>query len=317
MIYYSLKNGDQMPALGLGTWQSRHEEAYAAVRKAIQIGYRHFDCASIYQNEKEIGRALNDAIAAGEVKRKDLWITSKLWNTHHRAEDVIVALKHTLSDLHLEFLDLYLVHWPVAQRKQVLIPSTADDLVSLDELSLEDTWSGMEECVMAGLTKHIGVSNFNSKKIKRINKSSKIKIEVNQVESHPYLQQGDLLKFCQKNAIILTAYAPLGAVERASKMPNHELPYLYQHPVIAEIAKARELTAAQVLIAWAINRGSSVIPKSTNPSRLQENFDAASIPFTVQEMKSIEVLNANYRYERGEYFTLEGSDYSAKSLWED
>ncbi|PIB34560.1 aldehyde oxidoreductase [Reichenbachiella sp. 5M10] len=317
MKHYALKNGDQMPALGLGTWKSTPGEVYDAVRTALQIGYRHFDCAFLYDNEKEVGQALKDAITAGEVTRKDLWITSKVWNTHHRTEDVIVALKHTLADLQLAYLDLYLVHWPVAQKKSVLFPSGPEDLISDQDISLEDTWSGMEECFLAGLTKHIGVSNFNQKKIKRVNQSAKIKIEVLQVESHPYLQQQPLLDFCQQHNIIYTAFGPLGSLTTAIKSGDHNVPYLSEHPTLLAIAQSHQASYAQILIAWAIQRGTSVIPKSVNPSRLQENFEASQIELTTEEMKQLSELDCHYRYVDGHLFTFEGSPFTAKKLWDE
>ncbi|MCV9387060.1 aldo/keto reductase [Reichenbachiella ulvae] len=317
MRHYPLKNGDQFPALGLGTWKSEKGEAYDAIREAIRLGYRHFDCAYIYNNQKEIGQALADAMKAGEVTRKELWITSKLWNTHHRAEDVIVELKHTLASLQLQHLDLYLIHWPVAQKKGVLFPKSKDDLIDLSQLTLEETWGGMEECVLAGLTKHIGVSNFSKKKIKGIQKVAKIPVEFNQIEVHPYLQQNELLKFCQKENIIVTAYAPLGPPERASLYQNHEKPFLAENPVIHEIAKTHQCSFAQVLLAWGIQRGTSVIPKSSNPVRLKENLNAAQISLSEEEMNQINALDSGYRYESGKWITLPNSSYTYENLWDE
>ncbi|SHK66443.1 alcohol dehydrogenase (NADP+) [Reichenbachiella agariperforans] len=317
MKQLSLYNDQLMPALGLGTWKSQKGEVYTAIRQAIAIGYRHFDCAPIYGNEKEIGTALHDALLAGDVTRKELWITSKVWNTHHRAEDVIVALKRTLADVQLGYLDLYLIHWPAAHLKTVKIPKTKEDLISLQQLPLEETWQGMEECVLAGLTRHIGVSNFSTKKIKGIQASAKIKIAVNQVEAHPYFQQKELLAYCQQQHIALTAYAPLGAYERASLMPNHSLPFLSDSPIIQRIADQHDATVAQVLLAWGIQRGTAVIPKSTNPDRLLQNYQAADLSLSTEDMDMLARLDSGYRYERGSYITLEGSPYTAKNLWDE
>ena len=153
-----------MPALGLGTWKSAPGEVGAAVREAIRLGYRHIDCAPIYGNEQEVGAALAAAVAAGEVTRDELWITSKLWNDRHAEADVVPALRQTLADLGLERLDLFLVHWPVALKKGRVMPDGAGDFVSLDELPLEETWRGMEAALEAGLTRTIGVSNCSVKK---------------------------------------------------------------------------------------------------------------------------------------------------------
>lgn len=306
-----------MPALGLGTWRAGKGEVYGVIREAIRIGYRHFDCAYIYNNQKEIGLALHDAMEAGDVNRKELWITSKLWNTHHRAEDVIVALKHTLHDLKLQYLDLFLIHWPAAQHKGTLFPQRAEDLISLEELPLNETWQGMEECVMAGLSKHIGVSNFSQKKIKSIQKEAKISIEVNQVESHPYFQQKALLKYCQKGDIILTAYAPLGPPERAKLLAQHEKPFLADSPIVAEIAARHQSTQAQVLIAWALQRNSAVIPKSSNVDRLKENFVSIHLELTAEDMATLATLDSGYRYEQGTYLLLPDSGYSYEQLWDE
>jgi len=317
MKYFQLNNGDKMPALGLGTWKAGKGEVYDAVRSAIKIGYRHFDCAFIYDNEAEIGQALNDAITTGEITRKDLWITSKLWNTHHRREDVIVALKKSLKDFNINYLDLYLIHWPVAQKRDIIFPTKGEDLISLNDISLEDTWAGMEECYLAGLTKHIGVSNFSEKKIKLVNQSAKIKIEVNQVESHPSLQQNKLLQFCNDQSIIMTAYSPLGSMDRVETMKAPDEPLLLEYPEIITIAKTNQCSPSQVLLAWAVQRGTSVIPKSTNAGRQKENLEATQINLSDEDMKMITQLERGYRYVKGDFFDLPGADYSVKKLWDE
>lgn len=315
MKHFLLQNGDKMPALGLGTWKSDKGEVYSAIRSAINIGYRHFDCAFIYDNEVEIGEALKDAIQAGEVTRKELWITSKLWNTHHRREDVIVALKQSLKNLQLEYLDLYLIHWPVAQKREIVFPTKGEDLISLNQISLDDTWAGMEECYLSGLSKHIGVSNFSEKKILAVNQSAKIKIEVNQVESHPTLSQIKLLQFCNNHSIVMTAYSPLGSLDRAEAMKAADEPLMLEYPEIITIASSHQCSPSQVLIAWALQRGTSVIPKSTHTGRQKENFDATNIKLSEQEMSQISKLNKDYRYVKGNFFALSGSDYTVENLW--
>ena len=158
-------NNDQMPILGLGTWKASPGEVGKALREAIRIGYRHIDCAAIYGNEAEIGKALDASMKAGEVTREELWITSKLWNNAHARDQVGEALKKTLHDLGLDYLDLYLIHWPVATKPDVIFPSKYDQFLSLAEVPLTETWAGMEACVQQGLTRHIGVSNFGIKNI--------------------------------------------------------------------------------------------------------------------------------------------------------
>ncbi len=195
----SFANGDTMPILGLGTWKSRSEDVYDAVRVAIQASYRHIDCAMIYGNESAVGRAVNDAIAAGEVTRQELWITSKLWNNSHQEERVVPALEKTLADLQLYYLDLYLIHWPVAVRHDVLVAKEAADYISLKNLPLTSTWRGMEQAQQQGLARHIGVSNFAQHHLEEILRESRIPPAINQIELHPYLQQKDLETFCQQH----------------------------------------------------------------------------------------------------------------------
>jgi alcohol dehydrogenase (NADP+) len=185
MKILQFKNGDRMPALGLGTWKSAPGDVYHAVKAALRIGYRHIDCAYIYGNEVEIGQALNEAFSEGVVTRKDLWITSKLWNSYHAPAEVPRGLEETLSALHLDYLDLYLMHWPVAVKKGIFLPESPDDLIPLTKMPLNETWEAMEKLVDNGVCKHIGVSNFSRIKLKTLFNSAKIKPEMNQIEIHP------------------------------------------------------------------------------------------------------------------------------------
>ena len=266
------KNQDQMPALGLGTWKSSSGEVYEAIREAIRIGYRHIDCASAYGNEAEIGQAFQDAFEAGEVKREDLWVTSKLWNAAHRASEVKPALEKTLADLKFDYLDLYLIHWPIAIKANVGFPQKADDYLSLEEVPIIETWRAMEACVEAGLSKHIGVSNFSIKKLEDLRNEAQIQPEVNQIELHPLLAQNKMLAYCQTHDIFLTAYSPLGSKDRPARLVSEDAPTLLENPILAEIAQEHQCTSAQVLIAWAIQRGTSVIPKIYQPSAAKTKF---------------------------------------------
>lgn len=308
-------NNDEMPAFGLGTWKSTEGDVYNAVKEAIKGGYRHIDCAAAYGNEKEIGKALSELFKEGIVAREDLWITSKVWCNMHAKEDVLVAIKETLDNLQLEYLDLYLIHWPVAQKKEIPFVSHVDHFIPLEELPNELTWEGMEKAVELGLAKHIGVSNFGPKALEQLILNSKIKPEINQVESHPYFQQNEMLSFCKAHNIHFTAYAPLGSGDRAAKFKDVNEPKLLQDPVIVEIATSKNATPGQILISWAIHRGSSVIPKSVNPGRIIQNFEAQSIELSEMDMSKIAALDKNYRFLTGEHWVYEGSPYTLESIW--
>jgi alcohol dehydrogenase (NADP+) len=317
MDKFIFRNGDEMPALGLGTWKSAPGEVYEAVREALKIGYRHIDCAAFYGNEPEIGRAFVDAFDSGNVKREDLWVTSKLWNNAHLKEDVKPALGKTLKDLQLDYIDLYLIHWPVALKPGVQFPSSANDFLSLDDAPTAATWEAMEACVKDGLSKHIGVSNFSIKKIRKLLDNCEIKPEVNQIELHPFHQQLGMLEFCNKENIVLTAYSPLGSPDRPSQFKDPHEPSLFENPTIAEIANANGLAPAQVLIRWAIQRGTSVIPKSVNPLRLKQNFDSAAILLSDKDMKKIAALEAKRRLITGKFWDAPELGYSMSTLWDE
>ena len=306
-----LSNGDKIPQFGLGTWLSAKGEVYLAIRKAIEIGYKHFDCAAIYANEVEIGKAFKDAFDSGDIKREEVWITSKLWNSSHRINDVEPAIAKSLKDLQLDYLDLYLIHWPITFQNGISMPEKAADFLSLDEIPLGETWRGMEQVLNNGQTKHIGVSNFSAPKIDEILKTSIYPPEVNQCELHPFLQQNDLLTYCQNKNIIMTGYSPLGR-------PGSGLSRsLIDDPVITGIAESLEATPAQVLIAWAIHRGTVIIPKSVTPKRLEENFTGQSITLTVEQMETILLMDLHFRFVDGTFWEMEGLDFSAKKLWDE
>ena len=317
MKYLQCGNGDELPMLGLGTWKSQPREVYDTVQKAISIGYRHIDCAPVYQNEDEIGEALAAVVASGDVARDELWITSKLWNSNHARRDVVPALEKTLSDLKLDYLDLFLIHWPIAFRPGVGFPEGPQDYVSLDEAPLSETWSGMEEAVGKGLCRTIGVSNFSIKKTGDLLPGASTPPVVNQVEVHPFFPQRELLAWCSDHDIVLTAYSPLGSGDRNPEFMRDDEPEPLKHPVILEIAARHQLSAGQVLIAWAIQRGTCVIPKSSNPERLRQNFEAASIVLADGDMAAIAELESGYRIFHGGFFAEEGSGYTVAGLWDE
>ena len=201
-------NGDRMPVLGLGTWKSALGDVYNAVKTAIGQGYRHIDCAHIYGNEAEVGQALSEAFDEGLVSRDRMWMTSKLWNDSHAPDRVQPALETTLANLQLDYLDLYLIHWPVAMKKGSDFPLTSDNLIALEDLPISETWQAMESLVDKGLCRHIGVSNFSIPKLESLLETARIEPEMNQIELHPYLQQSPMLDFCRQNNVHLTAYSP-------------------------------------------------------------------------------------------------------------
>ena len=309
-------NGDQMPILGLGTWKSEPGKVYAAVREAIRLGYRHIDCAMIYGNEVEIGNAIRNAIKEGQVTRKGLWITSKLWCDSHGRDNVESALKKSLHDLGLDYLDLYLIHWPIPLKPGTAFPSSVADFEPPAEVPIRSTWKGMEAAVSAGLTRHIGVSNFSAKKLRDLLPHCKIKPEVNQVELHPLLQQPALVEYCVSQGIHVTAWAPLGSPDRPDSLKAPDAPVLLDNPVIRSIAQGRGCTPAQVLLAWHIQRGISTIPKSVNPSRLRENLAAAEIKLSPTDLERIAGLDQNYRLIDGSGWVIEGGPWTVQTIWD-
>lgn len=317
MNYLTFENGDKMPALGLGTWKSAKGEVYTAVKTAIEIGYRHFDCALVYGNEQEIGQAFADAMNEGTVKREELWITSKLWNNSHEKQYILPSINTTLKDLQLDYLDLYLIHWPVALKREVAYPQTGEDMLSLTDVPLSETWAEMIVLKEMGLTRHIGVSNFSIKKLEEVTAATGVRPEVNQLELHPFLQQQKMLDFCQSKGIYLTGFCPLGSADRPANRIVEGEPKLFENPIIQELAESKGCTPAQIMLAWAVCRGISVIPKSVHAHRLTENLAAADIELSAQEMETMRGLDLHYRYIKGNFWCLPGSDYTLENLWDE
>ncbi|MAL59082.1 MAG: aldehyde oxidoreductase [Flavobacteriaceae bacterium] len=302
-------NGDSMPIVGLGTWKAKGDEVKKAVKTAIKLGYRHIDTAAIYGNEVAIGEALAEVFAEGIIARKDIFITSKLWNDAHHQENVIPALKDSLQKLQLGYLDLYLIHWPVAFKAGVPMPESASDFVPLSEVPISETWNKMEEAKEKGLVKHIGVSNFSVKKLSNLIEKARVAPEVNQVELHPLLQQKELLQFCIKHNILLTAYSPLGSGDRSEQMKAANEPNLFTIPEITSIAQKHNIHPAQVLVSWHANRGTSVIPKSVTPKNMESNLKAGELKLDETDMKLIASLDKNYRFITGKFFEMPEKGY--------
>jgi len=312
MTNIQFSNGDIFPAFGLGTWLSKPGEVGEAVLQALRTGYRHIDCAYIYGNEKEIGNALTFAFENSIVTREELFITSKLWNSFHHPESVEPAIRKTLADLQLDYLDLYLIHWPLVFREGHDQARSADDLLSTDEVPLADTWKEMEEIKSKGLTRHIGVSNFSIKKLDELSKQSQIRPEVNQIEIHPFFTQEKMIRYCRENNIIVTAYSPLGS--RHLIKTNESIT---QQQIIIRLAEKYNCTPAQIILAWGMARGYAVIPKSVNADRINENFGALNIQLTDSEVKLISSMNRNQRIAKGLYAVLPGGFYTYANLWDE
>lgn len=290
----NLSDGKSVPIVGLGTWKSKPGEVKQAVKDAIDAGYRHFDCAFMYQNENEIGEALQEKIGDGSVKREDLFITSKCWNTFHSRDKVFECLKKSLSLLKLDYLDLYLIHWPLGYKEDgELIPKDENGKLLYSDIDYLETWKAMEDCHKKGLVRSIGLSNFNSVQIKRICSNATIKPVMLQVECHPYLTQSSLIEFCKDLNIAVTAYSPLGSPDRPWAKPDD--PQLLEEPKIKEIGNKYNKSSAQVLLRYQVQRGVIVIPKSVTKQRIISNIQLFDFELTPEEMETIASFNRNYR----------------------
>jgi len=289
-----LNNGLTIPALGLGTWGSPVGQVTQAVKDAIDAGYRHIDGALVYQNENEVGDGINAKINEGVVKREDLFVTSKLWNTFHRPDLVRVGLEKTLKDLKTSYVDLYLIHWPLAYKEEgELFPNDSNGKVVYSSVDFVDTWRELEKLVDAGLAKSIGLSNFNKAQTQRVLDIARIKPVVNQIECHPYLSQQKLSAYLKSVNIVVTAYSPLGSPNRP--WVTKDDPVLLEDPKIVKLATKYNKTPAQVLIRYQLQRGHTVIPKSVTKSRIISNFEVFDFELTEDDLAQINTFECNGR----------------------
>jgi alcohol dehydrogenase (NADP+) len=263
--------GGHMPALGFGTLIADAATTTSATRDALETGYRHFDCAERYRNEREVGEALHAGLAAGGIAREDIFVTTKLWNSNHRPERVGPAFEASLERLRLDYLDLYLIHTPFAfQAGDEQDPRDENGNVLYDEgVTLLDTWRAMEDLVDRGRCRAIGLSDITLKELQPLYESARIKPAAVQVEAHPYLPETELLEFCKEKEIVFLAFAPLGHGIRPGPLED---------PVVLEIAARIEKTPAQVLLAWAVQRGTALLTTPKTADRARENFNIFALP---------------------------------------
>lgn len=278
-----------MPIVGIGTWCLKLPALKGVIERAIELGCRHIDGAAIYENERHIGDILHGVFADKQrfkVVREDLFIVSKLWNTKHSRADVFAACEQTLKDLQVSYLDLYLIHWPFSFEADEQGYSKVDEngVAVIKPVPISETWSAMEELVRIGKVRSIGVSNFTISHLKQVLEIATIRPVVNQVEMHPFLPQHNLLKYCEENGIRIVAYSPLG---------SGKTPTPLEHPAILKVAGEQNMTPAQVLLSWALTRGTPVIPKTAKPERLEENFNLKLLD--AGSMRMINAIETRFR----------------------
>jgi alcohol dehydrogenase (NADP+) len=314
----SLYTGASMPGIGLGTFGSDHitpRQVADAVREAARIGYRHFDCAAIYSNERDIGGALADVIASG-IPRGDLWITSKVWNDRHA--DVIGSCKQSLADLRLDYLDLFLVHWPFPNTHDPGCDvhsraKTAKPYIHADYMK---TWSQMEKLVEMGLVRHIGTSNMTIPKLELLLRDCRIKPAANEMELHPHFQQQALFDYVRKVGLVAIGYSPVGSPARPERDRTPDDTVDIEDPVIKRIAAHHDIHPATLCIKWAVQRGQVPIPFSVTRKNFLANLQAAvSPPLSDQEMRDIAATDRNCRLIKGQVF-LWRDNQDWEDLWD-
>lgn len=315
-----LYTGASMPAIGLGTFGSEHvsaQEVADAVRYAADAGYRHFDCASVYRNEAEIGQALRSILASG-LKRSDLWITSKLWNDKHAEADVIPSCQQSLADLGIEYLDMYLVHWPFPNfhPPHCDVSSRSPDAKPYIHEQFMRTWRQLEKLVDLGLVRHIGTSNMTIAKLELLLRDVRIRPAVNEMELHPHFQQPRLFNYVRSNGIEPVGYSPIGSPGRPLRDRTGDDTVDVEDPVLVEIAERLGVHPAVVCIKWAVQRGQTPIPFSTNPRNILGNLRATvTEPLTAADMAAIAAIDRNCRLIKGQVF-LWRDNQSWEDLWD-
>lgn len=286
-----LNSGYTMPTLGLGTWKSMPNEVGEAVKFALtQANYTHIDGAAIYRNEPEIGKVYGEVFKT--VKRQDVFITSKLWNTDHDPKNVEAACRQTLKNLQLDYLDLYLMHWGIAFEHGEELEPMKDGKVVTEKISIRGTWEAMEKLVSLGLVKSIGVANFTTMMLQDLMTYATIVPAINQIELHPYNAQQGLVDYCHGLGIAVTAYSPTGRMG----VDLGNVPRLHLDPVVQKIATKYNKSVSQILVNWALERGTIVIPKSVTPERIKENITVFDFQLDKTDMSELNSLNKDLRY---------------------
>ncbi|WWC72808.1 uncharacterized protein I206_106772 [Kwoniella pini CBS 10737] len=296
--YFKLPSGDKFPSVGLGCWQSEPGALSKAVAYAIKVGYRHIDGATIYGNEKALGEGLRRS----GVDRKDIWVTTKLWNDDHRPEDVMKACKRSLELLGLDYIDLWLMHYPAATDTN---PKDPMDIRVLD-ISYLDTWKAMEECLDAGLVRNIGISNYSKIEVGNLLNNCRIKPAVHQIERHPYLPQNAFMKYHEEIGLHVTAYSPLGNTN-PSFSERDSLPPIQKNPAVQALASKYNISTANVLISLQLSEGCSVLPKSVTPSRIEENLRVVQL--TAEDIDTIKSTTQGQRARYCDFSDIIGYKY--------
>jgi len=297
---------EKIPEIGFGLWKVERGDCADIVIEAIKAGYRHFDCAADYANEAEVGEGIREAIAGGLVTRDDLWITSKLWNTFHHPDHVEAACRKSIDDLGVDRLDLYLIHFPIALQyvpieeryppEWLFNPEVEKPEMRLASVPLHETWGAMEALVDEGLVREIGVCNYNSALIHDLMAYARIKPSQLQIEAHPYLAQEKLIRLAKQYDIGVTAFSPLASKSYVEIDMAQEADSVLKEPAVIEIAESHGKTPAQTVLRWAVQRGTSIIPKSSDPLHMRENLDISDFSLTEGEMNRITGLNAERRF---------------------